>query len=365
MIPVFDLSRKISRFRSEIDSVTTSVLDSGFLILGAEVKEFENNFANYLGVKDCTTVANGTDALELAMRAVGVMPGSKVIATANAGHYTRTATNIIGAEVVYVDVDAKSRNLSTEILLPHLKAGAQFVVATHLYGLAIADIKEISELCNEYGVVLIEDCAQAHGAEVEGVKVGNFGAVACFSFYPTKNLGALGDGGAVVTNDSQLAKTLKYLRTYGWTDKYTISIPFGRNSRLDEMQAGYLNLFLKNLDIDNIRRREIATIYNRSATNLEILGPTFSNKDFVAHLYVITVRNRAHAIDYFQSRGIRTAIHYPIADYNQPYLRSGALSSSLPVTEELTKGVLTLPCFPELTDSEVEFVSAAIASYKA
>jgi dTDP-4-amino-4,6-dideoxygalactose transaminase len=365
LIPVLDLSRKINRFRDEINSATSSVLDSGYLILGEEVKRFETNFANYLGAYYCITVANGTDALEIAMRSVGVESGSKVVAAANAGNYTRTAANIIGAEVIYVDVDAQTKNITVESVLPHLKTGVKFVVATHLYGQAILEIEEISNLCSTYGAVLIEDCAQAHGAEVNGIKVGNFGNISCFSFYPTKNLGALGDGGAIVTNDPKIAKMVGSLRTYGWTDKYSVSIPFGRNSRLDEMQAGYLNLFLKTLDEDNARRREIALKYNEAALETHLSTPVFSDKDYVAHLYVIVVENREHAISHFESRGISTAVHYPIADYHQPYLDSSGSAAELPITDQLTRHVLTLPCFPEMTDSEVESVSAAIASYSA
>jgi dTDP-4-amino-4,6-dideoxygalactose transaminase len=340
-------------------------LDSGYLILGEEVKKFESDFAHYLGAQNCITVANGTDALEIAMRAVGVDSGSKIIAAANAGNYTRIAANVIGAEVVYVDVDTHTRNITVEGVLPHLKAGVKFVVATHLYGQAILNIEDIADMCATYGAILIEDCAQAHGAEVNGIKVGNFGRISCFSFYPTKNLGALGDGGAVVTNDSETARMVRSLRTYGWTDKYSVTIPFGRNSRLDELQAGYLNLFLKDLDADNSRRREIAATYNKSALGTEFTTPNFLSKDYVAHLYVVAVSNREHAISYFESKQISTAIHYPIADYEQPYLGSRESSINLPMTNKLTRHVLTLPCFPEMTDSEVESVSAAIASYKA
>jgi dTDP-4-amino-4,6-dideoxygalactose transaminase len=266
---------------------------------------------------------------------------------------------------LYVDVNAKTRSITAESILPHLKEGIKFVVATHLYGQAILEIDEISELCSKYGAILIEDCAQAHGAEVNGIKVGNFGKIACFSFYPTKNLGALGDGGAVVTNDFNLAIIVRNLRTYGWNEKYSVSIPFGRNSRLDELQAGYLNLFLRDLDSDNLRRRKIATTFNKAALSTELITPFFVDRDFVAHLYVVVVPDRNRAINYFDSKGISTAIHYPIADYNQPYLGSSQDSMNLSVTEDLTQHVLTLPCFPEMSDSEVEFVSAAIASYRA
>lgn len=363
MIPILDLSRKISRFRTEIDSITASVLDSGRLILGKEVETFEVNFAKYLGAQDCISVANGTDALEIAMRAIGVIPGSRIITTANAGNYTRTAANIIGAEVKYADVNKSSRNLCSESLLPLLKAGAEFVVATHLYGQAISDIEEIAKLCEEYGAVLIEDCAQANGAEIGGTKVGNFGRVSCFSFYPTKNLGALGDGGAIVTNDSQIASRVRNLRTYGWTEKYSVTIANGRNSRLDEIQAGYLNLFLRYLDEDNARRRTIASRYNLASAKTGLIAPAFSGLDFVAHLYVLSTPNREKAIAYFSSKEVSTGVHYPIADYDQPYLDSSGSKFNLPVTDELTKAILTLPCFPEMTDTEVESVSAAIAGY--
>lgn len=364
MIPILNLSRRISRFRDGINSVTASVLESGQLILGEEVRKFESEFASYLGAEYCITVANGTDALELAMRAVEVKSGSKIIAAANAGNYTRTAANIIGAEVVYVDVDAQSRNITAKSVLPHLKAGVKFVVATHLYGQAILEIEEISNLCTTYGAVLIEDCAQAHGAEVNGTKVGNFGTISSFSFYPTKNLGALGDGGAVITNQLQIAEKVRELRTYGWTDKYSVATPFGRNSRLDELQAGYLRLLLGSLDEDNSRRRDIAIIYNNSALSTEFVTPNFLGKDYVAHLYVVVAQNRSHAISYFESKGVCTAIHYPIADFDQPYLSSSEPCVNLPITSALTDHVLTLPCFPEMTESEVESVATAIAAYK-
>jgi dTDP-4-amino-4,6-dideoxygalactose transaminase len=362
MIPIVSLDRKLHKYRSKIDNAINSVLDSGSLILGPHVLKFEESFAEYIGINHCVSVANGTDALEIALRALGATTGTKVITAANAGHYTTTAINLIGAIPVYIDVNPLSRSIDFENLRGAINSGAEILVVTHLYGLANPDILQIAELCSQFKVKLIEDCAQSHGAEIDGRKTGTYGDISTFSFYPTKNLGALGDGGAIVTNSNKYFELCLSLRTYGWTEKYDIQLKFGRNSRLDEIQAAVLIEFLQVLDLENSRRRDIAQILNRACDSSGIIHPEFIDKDFVAHLYVIEVQDRTRAQRYFAEKGVATAIHYPISDHKQGYLPQSN-HPYLPVTEQLEKSILTLPCFPEMTTSEVELIVEAVEKY--
>jgi dTDP-4-amino-4,6-dideoxygalactose transaminase len=364
MIPIFDTNRKIQRFRNEIDTAIAKVLNSGNLILGENVREFEGNFSDYLGVSHCISVANGTDALEIALRSLGADPKTKIALAANAGNYARTAINIIGAIPFYLDVDFRTRNLTFEGIKEIKDLGISILIVTHLYGSAISEINEISEYCKQNSILLIEDCAQAAGATVRGEKVGSFGNLGCFSFYPTKNLGALGDGGAIITNDPEIGRKLISLRTYGWGEKYSVIQKGGRNSRLDELQAACLNVFLPHLDSDNERRRNIAKSFNQSIQGNDVVGPIINNQEYSGHLYVISCQNRDDVHSYFNSHGVSTAIHYPISDYNQPYSFESNKPIALTATDALTRTILTLPCFPELLEEEVQTICSVIASVK-
>ena len=302
-----------------LDFVTPlkAVLDSHWYVLGNEVKLFEEEFAAYVGVKHCISVANGSDALELALKGLGVDSGDKVVAVANAGFYGSTAIHAVGAEPVYVDVDPASLTICPKALAAVLDSKPAAVIVTHLYG-QLANIEEIVRIAAAAGVPVLEDCAQSHGARRNGKQAGSFGTIACFSFYPTKNLGALGDGGAVVTHDDALATRIRQLRQYGWTQKYQVSIPGGRNSRLDEMQAAILRVKLPHLDTWNAQRRSIATRYNAAFAGLDMQLPSSTGDDFVAHLYVVRVKARAEFAAALKEKMVSTDIHYPIADDKQP-----------------------------------------------
>lgn len=358
-----DLSAKISAHRSSVETAVERVLNRSWFVLGPEVGNFESTFAAYIGVNYCCTLANGTDALELGFRALGIMHGDKVATVANAGFYTSTALLAIGAEALYLDVNLDTRVVSLSEIKRAIHQGVKAIVVTHLYGQAVKDITEISELCHSKGIALIEDCAQAHGAKIDGKQVGSFGDIGCFSFYPTKNLGALGDGGAVVTNNQALAEKVARLRQYGWSAKYQIELAGARNSRLDEMQAAILSEFLPLLDSWNHRRREIASQYSMQINHPEVILPLVGKEDYVGHLYVVRTKKRELLKGYLRSLNIATDIHYPIPDLRQPIFGDRFSNLYLPNTEQLAEEILTLPCYPEMTDADVQFVSNAVNNW--
>ncbi len=360
-----DLSSKIENYRDRIDIALKRVINRSWMILGPEVVAFENSFAAYVGVGYCRTVANGTDALELALRALGVQVGDKVATVANAGFYTSTAILAIGGTPLYLDVDLDNKVVTLREIERAISEGGKAIVVTHLYGQAIADIAKIAEQCRRANVALIEDCAQAHGARIDGKRVGSFGDFGCFSFYPTKNLGALGDGGAIVTNDFKLAERVAQLRQYGWSAKYQVEMTGARNSRLDEMQAAILSEFLPHLDSWNTRRRQIATTYSTQIKNPAVILPKVGGEDYVAHLYVVRSAQRSALQLHLRNLDIASDIHYPIPDTRQPIYGDRFASVSLPNTEQLAREVLTLPCYPEMTDVEVQQVVSAVNSWQA
>lgn len=359
MLQINDLSGRIAANRGMIDRAISRVLDSGWVVLGPEVKRFEEAFAAYVGAPHCVSLANGTDAIELALRALGIRAGDRVATVANAGMYTGTALTAIGALPYYVDVDRATHNITLESVLQALKDGVRGVVATHLYGRATPEIEAIAVACSKYGVPLLEDCAQAHGARIGGRQVGTFGDAASFSFYPTKNLGALGDGGAVTAARQDVADTIRSLRQYGWSSKYRVEMPNARNSRLDELQAAILNGFLPLLEDMNRRRSDIARRYAKGIRHAEVTAPAVGDEAYVAHLFVVTSNNRDGLREHLRTHGIASDIHYPIADYKQP-VNSAAPEITLPNTDWLGRRILTLPCYPELTDEAVNRVIAAV-----
>jgi aminotransferase EvaB len=351
VIPLNDLNRRIAFLKEELRTAYELVLMKGRFILGHEVTSFEEEFAAYCGVQRAIGVGNGTDALELALRALEIGPGHRVVAVANAGGYSTTAINAVGAEPIYVDIDPHSMNMSCECLKQTLASqSVSAVVVTHLYG-KLAEIELLLEIANAHHVPLVEDCAQAHGAARGGKRAGSWGRLAAFSFYPPKNLGALGDGGAVVTNDGNLAEIVKQLREYGWNQKYKVSRRGGLNSRLDEFQAAFLRIFLRHLDVWNNRRRQIVVQYNAGLSQSGLRLPKVVEEDHVCHLYVIRSDNRTRLRDCLREHEIGHEIHYPIPDHQQEI--STNKSQQLPITEIASQEILTLPCFPELTDAEI------------
>jgi len=365
MQQINNLSAKIAKYQTQIKASIDRVIASGWLVLGPEVKQFEQSFAAYLGASHCVSLANGTDAIELALKAMGVGPGDRVATVANAGMYTTTAILAIGAEPYFMDVDLDTRAATLAEVTSALEAGVKALVVTHLYGLAIPEILQIAKYCAQKHVPLLEDCAQAHGAQIDCKHVGTFGDAASFSFYPTKNLGALGDGGAVVTNNPKLAERVGLLRQYGWTAKYKVEVPGSRNSRLDEMQAAILSEFLPHLDEANARRREIAARYRALIRHPKVLTPKDGGDDYVAHLYVIRSQHRDALREYLRSKNIASDVHYPILDYRQPVFGELFAKIYLPTTERLTSEILTLPCYPEMSDQEVDNVIAAVNGWQA
>lgn len=354
-----------SLHRQSWERSLAEVLETGSPILGQKVAEFESNLSNYLGVEDAVGVANGTDALAIAMISAGVMKGDKVAAVANAGGYSSVACNLIGANIVYVDVDENCQ-MSPESLervlsqAPNISA----VILTHLYGF-IGQIESIVEICRKHSLTLIEDCAQAIGSETtSGSKAGSLGDVSTFSFYPTKNLGALGDGGAIVTNKPAVAEKAKSLRQYGWSERFLALDSEGRNSRLDEFQASGLNLKLATLDEENGSRVETWGRYrdalqgNKSVT---LIGSAEGN--YNGHLCVIYSSEiaRHQLIDHFEARGIQTLIHYPYPDYEQPGLsRSTSIRHETTTTDWMSQKVLSLPLHAHMQKAAVDQVIEAL-----
>jgi dTDP-4-amino-4,6-dideoxygalactose transaminase len=358
MLHVNDLSRRVARYRAQIDEAVARVVASAWFVLGPEVANFEKSFAAFLGGHHCVSVGNGTDALRIALQAAGVADGDRVATAANAGMYATTAILALGAAPLFLDVNA-SHHVNLADVKRAADAGVKAVVVTHLYGLGVEDIADISAFCRGRGVALIEDCAQAHGAIVDGRRVGTFGNASCFSFYPTKNLGAVGDGGAIVTNDETLANRARRLRQYGWGAKYAVELPAGGNSRLDALQAAVLSALLPHLDADNARRRAIAARYGKGL-RADVTRPSETGAGYVAHLYVIRTRARESLRRHLDGCGIGTDIHYPIPDHRQQILKATYADVHLPVTESLAEEVLTLPCFPEMTDDEITRVIDAV-----
>ena len=355
-IPINDLRRQYVRLEDDLRRAVFRVLDSGWYVMGNALREFEAAFADYCGVTCCVGVANGTDALEIAMRALGIGPGSEVVTAANAGAYGSTAVRLVGATPTYVDVDPDTLTLDAGGLATTITPRTRAIIVTHLYG-RLADIDGVLEAAGKAGIPVIEDCAQAVGAMERGKRAGSFGAIGCFSVYPTKNLGAAGDGGALVTNDVKLAETIRRLRQYGWDRKYVVALPGGRNSRLDELQAAILTAKLPKLDSWNRRRNEIARTYSSTIAHPRIEVPKIDRERHVAHLYVVRSRLRDALQAHLAAQGIGSDVHYPVPDHRQPAFRDLYASLTLPHTERASNEVLSLPCFPEMTDDEVTRVA--------
>jgi dTDP-4-amino-4,6-dideoxygalactose transaminase len=355
--------------KPEIDEAIRQTLDSGRYILGGCVSEFEREFADYLGAKRCVGVANGTDALHLALRAAGVGAGDSVITVAHTAVATVAAVEMAGASPLLVDIDPATFTISPEAVedaignyrnRPHIKA----ILPVHLYGRP-ADMPAICDIARRYDLKVVEDCAQAHGASIHGMeraKVGVFGDAASFSFYPTKNLGALGDGGAVVTNDVEVAERAGLLREYGWRERYVSDLA-GFNSRLDELQAAILRVKLKYLDEENARRREIARIYDdRLAQTSLRLPERAGGVESVYHQYVARCDERDGLREHLREQGVGTLVHYPVPVHLQPAYRNRVLvhRGALPATELAARQVLSLPMHPQLSAAQVERVCEAI-----
>lgn len=366
LIPQTDPRANYIAHREEIDAAISRVLSSGSYILGNEVEAFEEEFAAYIGVRHAVGVASGTDAIEIGLRACGVGRGDAVLTVSFTAVATVSAIERIGATPVFVDIDPETLTMDTGRLEEKIKESIPFasaIVPVHLYGRPAA-MAEIVEIARKYGLAVVEDCAQAHGAAIMGRRVGCWGEIGAFSFYPTKNLGALGDGGMVVTNGPALADRSRLFRQYGWRRRY-ISESAGVNSRLDEVQAAILRVKLRYLDEENGRRASIAEHYSIALGETTISLPA-PNRSVVHayHQYVVRTSERDPLQAYLADQGIQTLIHYPQPVHLQPaYERLRRNHRELEQSERRAAEVLSLPMFPELSQDQVDTVTECIRAW--
>ncbi len=370
-VPFNDPSRLYETHKAELQASLIKTAESGHWLLGKETEKFARSFAEYCGVEYCLPVANGTDALEIALRSVinNPSPVDEIITVANAGGYSTATCRTIGVTPVYADIDKQNHLINTDSLLRCLSPSVKAIVITHLYGAAVnvLEIREKLAEINYQHIPIIEDCAQAHGAKVSRDRVGGLGDIATFSFYPTKNLGALGDGGAITTSDPEIYKKAQQLHQYGWNNKYNVNIPYGRNSRMDEVQAGILNCLLPHLDRFNKKRVQIINHYKETqGENLSFLD--YSDRDYVGHLAIVTVKHRDEFIKFMRSKNISIDVHYPIPDCDQIAWQGLPqrcdVISNLRITHEVKNNIVSIPCFPFLKEKEIDHVYNALSEWQ-
>lgn len=363
--------------KDEIDRAIQRVLEGGHYILGEEVAAFEREFARYLGLGHTIGVGSGTDALHLALRVLGIGPGNAVITVSHTAVATVAAIELAGATPVLVDIDPETFTMDPgrlEEMIKKHEAGSRAlpgarlkaVIPVHLYGHP-ADMPAILRLARAHDLYVVEDCAQSHGASLAGQRAGTWGHVGAFSFYPTKNLGALGDGGALVTNDSSLAERARLLREYGWRERYISDLP-GMNTRLDELQAAVLRVKLQHLDGENGRRRQIARIYDSLLAHTTLTLPISRHTvDHVYHQYVVQSKKRDDLKHFLNSHSIGTAVHYPAPVHLQPAYRGRIMigPGNLKHTETLYQEILSLPMHPHMADGDAHRVCDVIQRWHA
>ena len=360
-IPLGDLQREYVELRSEIDAAVGRVLRRGWFILGEELQAFETAWAAYCGTTHAVGVGNGTDALHLALRAAGIGPGDEVIVPALTATFTALAVSMAGATPVFADIDAERYTLDPGAFDAAITPRSAAVIPVHLYGCP-ADMDPINEIARRHSLLVLEDAAQAHGAQYQGVRTGGLGNVAAFSFYPSKNLGAYGDGGALVTNDAALAGKARMLRHGGQRHTYQHELQ-GVNSRLDEIQAAILRIKLQRLDQWNKRRRTLAAQYQGGLRDLDSLQIPLAPADVehVYHLYVVRTPLRDALQDYLAGAAVKTSVHYPGVVYLQEaYAHMGYEPGLCPNAEKAVAEILSLPIFPQLTDHEAAQVTRLI-----
>ena len=360
-VPFFNLERQTNKLKAELDKAALSVFKSSRFVSGQFAVQFEQDFARYTGANHCISCGNATDGLELVLRALEIGRGDEVIVPAFTWISDAEAVKLVGATPVFVEVDPKTYNISVEHFEAAITTNTKAVIFTHLFGYT-EGFESVKKVTDKFGIELIEDCAQAHGALVDGSKVGTLGVAGVFSFYPTKNLGAYGDAGAVTTNDSILAERIRLLSNHGQIER-DVHQGDGRNSRMDELQAAFLSVKLRYLDDWNQRRNEIASFYF-SGINIELTMPSTSiNGNHVYHQFVIRTERRDKLINKMELRGIGTAIHYPnplpfLDAYHIP-----SYDSEFILSKSIATQILSLPIWPEMTIDEVEFVVEAINDY--
>lgn len=362
IVKFLDLQKINEQYRNEIDSKINEVLNSGWYLLGEQNKQFEKDFAAYCGAKYCIGCANGLDALRLIIKAYGFGVGDEIIVPANTYIASILAITDNGCTPVLVEPDLDTYNINPDLIEAKITDKTKAILVVHLYGQAV-QMEKIWTLAKKYNLKIIEDSAQAHGAYYNGKRVGNLSDASGFSFYPGKNLGALGDGGAVTTNDEELAKKIRALGNYGSHKKYE-NIYQGLNSRLDEIQAAVLDVKLKYLDSDNAKRKEIAQYYLKNIKNSLISLPqTYSENSHVWHVFVVRVKDRAKFQSHLNDNGIQTIIHYPIPPHKQEcYNELSHLS--FPITEQIHNEIISIPISPVMSDDEARKVVEVVNSYK-
>lgn len=362
MIKFLNLHKINERFRDEIDDRIKQVLDSGWYILGKQVSLFERNFADFCGVKHCIGCANGLDALNLIIKAYGFSTGDEIIVPANTYIASILAISQNGCTPVLVEPDIDTYNINPDLIEQKITENTKAIMVVHLYGQAV-EMEKIWDIAKRYNLKIIEDSAQAHGAIYKGKRAGNLGDASGFSFYPGKNLGCLGDGGCVTTNDDELAYRIRAIANYGSDYKYH-HIFKGTNSRLDEIQAAVLDIKLKHLDKDNKRRSEIAKFYRENIKNPNIILPQLKEEEnHVWHIFAVRINDRDRLKKYLEGNGIETNIHYPTAPHKQECYKEWH-HLSFPISEMIHKEILSLPISPVLTNEEVTKIVKVINDYE-
>lgn len=361
MIKFLDLKKINNRYREEIDSRIKDILDKGWYLQGEENENFTKNFANFCGTKFALGVANGLDALNLIIKAYGFGNGDEIIVPANTYIATILAISENGCIPTLVEPDIKTYNINPDSIEEKITSKTKAIMVVHLYGQAV-QMEKIWKIAKKYNLKIIEDSAQAHGAIYQENRTGNLGDASGFSFYPGKNLGCMGDGGAVTTNDEELFNKIKAIANYGSDRKYH-HIYKGVNSRLDEIQAAVLDIKLKHLDSDNNKRREISKYYRENIKNSKIILPdTYDEKSHVWHIFAVRTQNRDEFQKYLTEKGIQTIIHYPTPPHKQGAYKEWN-NLSFPITEEIHNTILSLPISPVMTDSEIEKVVEVVNEY--
>jgi len=361
-IKFFDPLRQYKSIKGEINDAISSVLKGGRYVLAENVEAFEREFADYLGVRYAVGVASGTEAIQLALMILGIGRGDEVITVPNTAIPTVSAVSLAGATPVLCDIDPLTLTIDVEKVKDRISKNTRAILPVHLYGIPV-DMNRLSVIAEKMSIPLIEDACQAHGASIHGKKVGGFGTLGCFSFYPTKNLGCYGDGGAVVTDDEDLYDKLKLLRNYGQRDRYIHEVK-GLNSRLDELQAAVLRVKLKKLDGWNLQRIKLAGYYDELILNKDVIKlPRVNGFTNVYHLYVIRHPRRDELMQYLAQNGVQTLIHYPIPIHLQRSYAELGSKGDFPVSEKACSEVLSLPLYPELKEAELEYISDLINKF--
>jgi dTDP-4-amino-4,6-dideoxygalactose transaminase len=359
-IPLVDLGAQLRPIRQEILDAVAGVLDSSRLFLGPNTAAFEEEFAAYSGATHAIGVGNGTDALHLALRAAGVRPGDEVITVSHSFFATAEAIAMAGAQPVFVDVEPRTLTMDPSRIADRITPRTRAIMPVHLYG-QVSDMDAIMAVANQHGLMVIEDACQAHGAEYGGRRAGAIGHMGCFSFYFSKNLGAYGEAGAVLTSDTKLAGRLRSLRNHGSETRY-LHETLGVNARIDEIQAAILRIKLRHLDAWNERRRVHARRYDLLLSESAVRRPYLpKDRSHVFHLYVIRASQRDDLRAALAEEGVETGVHYPVPIHLQPAARAyGYSEGDLPVTEQAAREVLSLPMYPELTDAHLQRVASAV-----